>query len=96
MLSGEMSLGNRLNSSQLKSFAINGLFGFKDITIPLDIEEDLKNLGYEEDRFERLSIGVGEKNISKSDRQKIEQLVSTGEINSILSSSATRSLVRCP
>ena len=35
---GEMSLGDRLNSSQLKSFAINGLFGFKDIKIPFDKE----------------------------------------------------------
>jgi len=33
-----MSLGERLNSSQLKSFSINGLFGFKDIEIPFDKE----------------------------------------------------------
>ncbi|NER25940.1 MAG: AAA family ATPase [Symploca sp. SIO1B1] len=38
MPSGEISLGERLNSSQLKSFAINGLFGFKDIKINLDKE----------------------------------------------------------
>ena len=33
-----MLLGERLNSSQLKSFSINGLFGFKDIKIPFDKE----------------------------------------------------------
>jgi len=33
-----MSLGDRLNSSQLKSFSINGLFGFKNIKIPFDKE----------------------------------------------------------
>jgi len=38
MLLDEISLGDRLNSSQLKSFAINGLFGFKDIKITFDKE----------------------------------------------------------
>jgi len=38
MLLDEISLGERLNSSQLKSFAIKGLFGFKDINIPFDKE----------------------------------------------------------
>jgi predicted ATP-binding protein involved in virulence len=33
-----MLLGERLNSSQLKSFSINGLFGFKDIKVPFDKE----------------------------------------------------------
>jgi len=31
-----MLLGEHPNSSQLKSFAINGLFGFKDVAIPFD------------------------------------------------------------
>lgn len=31
-----MQLGEHPNSSQLKSFAINGLFGFKDVAIPFD------------------------------------------------------------
>ncbi|NEP61473.1 MAG: AAA family ATPase [Symploca sp. SIO2G7] len=38
MSSGEISLGERLNSSQLKSFAIKGLFGFKDIKSNFDKE----------------------------------------------------------
>jgi len=33
-----MLLGEHPNSSQLKSFAINGLFGFKDVAIPFDKE----------------------------------------------------------
>lgn len=33
-----MQLGEHPNSSQLKSFAINGLFGFKDVAIPFDKE----------------------------------------------------------
>ena len=33
-----MLLGEHPNSSQLKSFAINGLFGFKDVEIPFDKE----------------------------------------------------------
>lgn len=33
-----MSLEKRLNSSQLKSFSINGLFGFKDVKITFDKE----------------------------------------------------------
>jgi predicted ATPase len=33
-----MLLGENPNSSQLKSFAINGLFGFKDVAIPFDKE----------------------------------------------------------
>jgi len=33
-----MSLGDQLNSSQLKSFSINGLFGFKNVSIPFDKE----------------------------------------------------------
>ncbi|MEG4321552.1 MULTISPECIES: AAA family ATPase [unclassified Microcoleus] len=33
-----MLLGEHLNSSQLKSFSVNGLFGFKDVTIPFDKE----------------------------------------------------------
>ncbi|NER38346.1 MAG: AAA family ATPase [Oscillatoria sp. SIO1A7] len=33
-----MSLEHRLNSSQLKSFSINGLFGFKDVKINFDKE----------------------------------------------------------
>ncbi|MFQ4137433.1 AAA family ATPase [Nodosilinea sp. PGN35] len=33
-----MLLGERLNSSELKSFSIYGLFGFKDIKIPFDKE----------------------------------------------------------
>ncbi|MBE9200860.1 MULTISPECIES: AAA family ATPase [unclassified Nodularia (in: cyanobacteria)] len=33
-----MLLGEHLNSSQLKSFSINGLFGFKDVKIPFDKE----------------------------------------------------------
>lgn len=33
-----MQLGDRSNSSQLKSFSINGLFGFKDVKIPFDKE----------------------------------------------------------
>lgn len=33
-----MLLGEHLNSSQLKSFSINGLFGFKDVEIPFDKE----------------------------------------------------------
>ncbi len=33
-----MLLGDRLNSSQLKSFSINGLFGFKDVEIPFEKE----------------------------------------------------------
>jgi predicted ATPase len=33
-----MFLGDHLNSSQLKSFSINGLFGFKDVKIPFDKE----------------------------------------------------------
>jgi predicted ATPase len=33
-----MLLGENPNSSQLKSFAINGLFGFKDVVIPFDKE----------------------------------------------------------
>ncbi|NEQ71166.1 MAG: AAA family ATPase [Symploca sp. SIO2D2] len=38
MSSGEISLGDRPNSSQLKSFAIKGLFGFKDVEITFDKE----------------------------------------------------------
>ncbi|NES01016.1 MAG: ATP-binding protein, partial [Symploca sp. SIO1B1] len=38
MLLDEISLSERLNSSQLKSFAIKGLFGFKDIEILFDKE----------------------------------------------------------
>ncbi|MDY6785558.1 MAG: AAA family ATPase [Cyanobacteriota bacterium] len=34
----QLLLGDSPNSSQLKSFAINGLFGFKDITIPFEKE----------------------------------------------------------
>ncbi len=33
-----MQLGEHPNSSHLKSFAINGLFGFKDVAIPFDKE----------------------------------------------------------
>lgn len=33
-----MLLGERPNSSQLKSFSINGLFGYKDVEIPFDKE----------------------------------------------------------
>ncbi|MBL1198089.1 MAG: AAA family ATPase [Nostoc sp. GBBB01] len=33
-----MLLGEHLNSSQLKSFSINGLFGFKNVQIPFDKE----------------------------------------------------------
>jgi predicted ATPase len=33
-----MLLGERLNSSQLQSFSVNGLFGFKDVKIPFDKE----------------------------------------------------------
>ena len=33
-----MLLGEHLNSSQLKSFSINGLFGFKDVKMPFDKE----------------------------------------------------------
>ena len=33
-----MLLNERLNTSQLKSFSINGLFGFKNIKIPFDKE----------------------------------------------------------
>jgi predicted ATPase len=33
-----MLLGEHLNSSQLKSFSVNGLFGFKDVKIPFDKE----------------------------------------------------------
>ncbi len=33
-----MLLAENLNSSQLKSFSINGLFGFKDVKIPFDKE----------------------------------------------------------
>jgi predicted ATPase len=33
-----MLLGEHLNSSQLKSFSINGLFGFKNVKIPFDKE----------------------------------------------------------
>ena len=33
-----MNLGDRPNSSQLKSFSINGLFGYKDVKIPFDKE----------------------------------------------------------
>ncbi|NES17570.1 MAG: hypothetical protein F6K41_01110 [Symploca sp. SIO3E6] len=36
MSSDETSLGDRLNSSQLKSFANNDLLGFKDIEITFD------------------------------------------------------------
>ena len=38
MISESLSLGKNLNSSQLKSFAIYGLFGFKNIKIPFDTE----------------------------------------------------------
>ena len=36
-----MLLSDRPNSSQLKSFSINGLFGFKDVEIPFDKEAEI-------------------------------------------------------
>ncbi|NEP41585.1 MAG: ATP-binding protein [Okeania sp. SIO2H7] len=34
----DLALGDRLNSSYLKSFSINGLFGYKDVKIPFEKE----------------------------------------------------------